>query len=205
MAKSRMINSSRWQKQATILITKELQAIADDTGVNVRQVIADKLKESYKQNLKASYTPRSVKGWETMANNDFSDKKHKRKLTYHHTNTLYDSVYASIEGNYVRIRLRDNEYDKGAGHSVSVEEVYNYLTKGTNKHIGVNYAYTADGKTSGGINYPTEKHHFEDWTRLEMLGFLDTLNEDVKNGKYTTYRYTGKKKKRTHYRGEEVI
>lgn len=204
--KSRMINSSRFQRQATVMITNQLEAIADETGVNVRKVIADELRESYKRNLKLSYTPKSAKGWETMMNNEYDPyNTHKRKLTYRHTDTLYKAVYASIEGKYVRIRLKEDEYDKGDGHTVSVEEVYNYLTKGTNKNSGVNYAYTSDGVTGGGNNYPTEKHHFEDWTRLEIISFLESLGGDIKNGKYTSFRYTGKKKKRAYYGGQEVI
>ena len=41
-------NVGQFQKYATIVITKELEQVAEETGVNVRLVVADKLKETYK-------------------------------------------------------------------------------------------------------------------------------------------------------------
>ena len=36
---ARMINSSRWQKQATVLITKQLEQIADDVEKDATEII----------------------------------------------------------------------------------------------------------------------------------------------------------------------
>lgn len=197
----RAVNSSRWAKHTAVLITKELEAVAEGTGVNVRRVVADKMKESYKRNLELSYTPRSVKGWETMLHNDDPYTTHKRKLTYKHTNTLRDEgVDVVIDGNWVKVVIKDVPYKDGT----STVQVYEWLTKGT-RSTGANYAYkNKDGSISGGRNYPTEIHHFEEWTRVDMQGFLETLKGDIHNNVYTSYRYTGKKKKRTHYKGVDI-
>lgn len=181
---NRMVNSSRFGKYATIMITKQLQAIADNTATNVRKDVANKLKESYKRNIKLSYTPRSAEGWETLTYNEDPYRVHKKKLTYHHTNTLYDSVDTVIEGNYVKVKLKPKTYNKGAGHTATVEQVHKWLTEGT-KGKNENYVYTDKYLSSGGRNYPTEKHHFEEWTKLEMRGYLDSLISDVERGKYT--------------------
>ena len=37
-------------------------------------------------------------------------------------------------------------------------------------------------------NYPTPKHLFEEHTREQMKGFLDTLETDIKAGKYSKYK-----------------
>lgn len=131
MAKTRMINSSRFQKQATIMITNQLQAIAENTRVNVQLVIADKLEEVYKHNIDNSYQSRSAKGKAI----DEYNKTHTRTRTrtYHHTYTLRDAVSSKIEGKYVKIKIDGRrKYKKyGENKSVSVTQVYEWLTKGT--------------------------------------------------------------------------
>lgn len=194
MAKSRMVNSSRWQKHLTVMITNELKAVAEDTGVNVRLVVADKLEQTYKDNLKASYGPRSAKGAEIQST-------HKRKTsTYNPTSpTLENAITTVIEGNYVKIKIKDEKYPNGA----STEQVHDWLSEGT-KGGGKKTGFYKDENGEWHYNYPTPPHPFEEHTRNEMRGFLDSLVGDIRNHKYTTYRYTGKKKKRTHYRGEDL-
>lgn len=198
MAKSRMINSSRWQKHATVMITKELEAIAEDTGVNVRLVIRDKLDESYKRNLTLSYGPRSSKGVEVQ-------KTHKRKTsTYTNTNTLEEkAINTVIDGDYVKVVVDETITYDNNDRNVPATKVIKWLSEGT-KGGGEKTGYYKDEDGEWHYNYPTPAHPFEEHTRNEMLGFLDSLEGDIRNHKYTTYRYTGKKKKRTHYRGQEV-
>lgn len=201
--KKRMINSSRYQKQATVLITKALEQIAEDTGTNVRRAVADKLEESYKANLELSYTPKSAKGYAVMMHNEHSKANYKKKQVYRHKNLLRDSIYTEIDGNYIKVKIHDETYDEPhKKNPKSTVEVYDYLTKGTNRKIGTPYVYNVvNGATIGAVNYPTEIHRFEDWTKLEMLAFLNSLEDRIKNGEYSSFRYTGKKKRRTHYRG----
>ena len=71
---ARMINSSRWQKQATVLITKHLEQIAEEVEKDATKIIEDKLLETYKENVLASYSPRSEAGQEVQAYNE--SRKH---------------------------------------------------------------------------------------------------------------------------------
>lgn len=196
--KARMINSSRWQKYATVMITKELEAIAEDTGVNVKLVIRDKLDESYKRNLTLSYGPRSHRGEKVR-------ETHKRNTsTYTHTHLLEEkAIDTIIDGNYVKVVVDENvtyEDDR----NTPATKIIKWLSEGT-KGGGKKTGYYKDENGEWHYNYPTPKHLFEEHTRNEMLGLLASLKGDIRNGKYTTYRYTGKKKKRTHYKGREVI
>jgi hypothetical protein len=196
MAKLRMINSSRWQKHATVMITKELEAIAENTGVNVRLVIRDKLDESYKRNLTLSYGPRSSRGVEAQ-------ETHKRNTsTYTNTHTLEEAINTIIDGDYVKVVV-DETKKYGGDREVPATKVIKWLSEGT-RGGGKKTGYYKDENDEWHYNYPTPVHPFEEHTRNEMLGFLDSIEGDIRNKKYTTYRYTGKKKKRTHYKGQEV-
>lgn len=197
--KLRMINSSRWQKYATMMITKELEAIAEDTGVNVRLVLADKLKETYINNLKASYGPRSPRGAKAQ-------ETHKKKTsTYTNTHTLDEKAISTIiDGDYVKVVVDETVTYDNNDRNVPATKVIKWLREGT-KGGGKKTGYYKDENGEWHYNYPTPAHLFEEHTRNEMLGFLNSLEGDIRNHKYTTYRYTGKKKKRTHYRGQEVI
>lgn len=196
--KIRMINSSRWQKHATVMITNTLKAIAEDTGVNVRLVVRDKLDEAYKRNLELSYGPRSLRG-------EKAQETHKRKTsTYTHTKLLKEkAIDTIIDGEYVKVVVDETE-TYGGDRNVPATKVLKWLSEGT-KGGGKKTGYYKDENGEWHYNYPTPKHLFEEHTRNEMLGLLDSLKGDIYNGKYTSYRYTGKKKKRTHYKGKEVI
>ncbi len=197
MAKSRMINSSRWQKHATVMITKELEAIAENTGVNVRLAIRDKLDESYKRNLALSYGPRSSRGVEAQ-------ETHKRKTsTYTNTHTLEEAIDTIIDGEYVKVVVDETVTYDNNDRNVPATKVIKWLSEGT-RGGGKKTGYYKDENGEWHYNYPTPVHPFEEHTRNEMLGFLDSIEGDIRNKKYTTYRYTGKKKKRTHYKGQEV-
>lgn len=190
----RRINAGQFQKYATVAITKELEAIAEDTGVNIKKVIADQLDETYKVNLVASYGPRSKAGRHTQ-------ETHKRKTsTYTHTHTMEEAIKTIIDGDTVKVVINEaTTYEDGT----PATQVYDWLTKGTNG--GGYYMFeNEDGKKSIAYNYPTPAHLFEEHTKLQMQGFLDSLENDIRNGKYTTYRYTGKKKKRRTYKGVDI-
>ena len=189
-------NVGQFQKYATIVITKNLEQVAEETGVNVRRVIADKLKETYKDNLEASYGPRSTAGRQIS-------KTHKKKTsTYTHEHKLKEAVETIIDGKTVKVIINNTKtYNDGT----PVTQVYEWLTKGTTPPKNSYYPYKLqNGFTTFYRNYPTPAHLFEEHTSIQMRGFLDSLSNEIKQGKYTTYRYTGKKKKRTHYRGVDI-
>ena len=202
-------NAGRFQKYASVYIDKNLRAITDGVGTDVEKIIADKLKECYKTNIEKSYTPKTTKGFEVIEHNkDPYNKNNKKTLTYHHTNTLVDNIDTVVENHTVKAVLKDVPYKDGKKEPRTTIDVYKYLTEGTGRNVGQAYLYkTAQGGLKIGRNYPTEIHEFEEWTQLEMKGFLETLPGDLKNRKkeYMKYRYTGKKAKRKTYKGQEVI
>lgn len=196
----RMINSSSWQKYATVMITKELNEIADDVEKDATKIIKDKLLETYKNNVLASYSPRSEAGFEVQAYNEYQKSReqkegnkrrlHKKKLTYRHTNTFIEAVKVVSKNKYVKVVIDESKkYDDGT----PATEVYEYLTKGTDGGDKT-YAYETDDGLMGARNYPTPKHLFEEHTREQMKGFLDNFESEIKNKKYSSRKFTKKRR-----------
>ena len=202
---ARMINSSRWQKQATVLITKQLEQIANDVEKDATEIIKDKLLENYKENVLASYIPRSEAGLEVQEYNKYQKSReqklgtrlHKKKLTYRHTGIFLDSIYTEVKNKTVMIKIRDTQYPDGA----TTTQVYEWLTKGT-KGSDKPYPYVkVTGKdatdpnnysTGWARNYPTPRHLFEEHTREQMKGFLASFEENIKND-YKKRKYKRRK------------
>ena len=202
MSKQRLRdNAGRFQKYATAYITRQLQEVAEETGVNVRLVVADKLKEVYKDNVKQSYTPSSEEGKAIKAYNADKYNTHKKKVKYRHTGTFLRSIKTKIDGNDVKIVIDETvKYEDGT----PATEVYEYLTKGTPDTQSI-YAYTTkNGEVFGAKNYGMQPHLFEEHTMNQMKGFLASLQGDIKNQKYSTFRYTGKKRRRQSYKGIDI-
>jgi hypothetical protein len=197
----RMINSSRFQKQATVLITKAIRDAASDTSVNVRKVVRDALEEKYRANLIASYGPRTKRGANAAEHYKI------KKSTYTNTHTLEAASHAIIEEPYVKIVIDDSITYEDDNREVNAWQVYEWLTKGTNPDK--NSMYVAINKRTQKEelyrNVPTPKHPIEELTTVDMRGFLLSLKSDIANGKYTKYKYTGKKTPRKYYRGEQVF
>ena len=208
---ARMINSSRWQKQATVLITKQLKQIAEEVEKDATKIIEDKLLETYKENVLASYSPRSEAGQEVQAYNEsrkqleqkdrelgIKSRRGRKKLTYKHTNIFINSIYTEVKNKMVMIKIRDEQYPDGA----STTQVYEWLTKGTEgsdkpyPYVKVTGKDTTDPNnysTGWARNYPTPRHLFEEHTREQMKGFLENFQGNIKND-YNKRKY--KKKRR---------
>ena len=208
---ARMINSSRWQKQATVLITKQLEQIAEEVEKDATKIIEDKLLETYKENVLASYSPRSEAGQEVQAYNEsrkqleqkdrelgIKSRRGRKKLTYKHTNIFINSIYTEVKNKMVMIKIRDEQYPDGA----STTQVYEWLTKGTEgsdkpyPYVKVTGKDTTDPNnysTGWARNYPTPRHLFEEHTREQMKGFLENFQGNIKND-YNKRKY--KKKRR---------
>lgn len=210
---ARMINSSRFQKYATVLITKQLEQIADNVEKDATKIIEDKLLETYKQNVLASYSPRSEAGQEVQAFNKaqkqreeqdkeeygIKSRRSRKKLTYRHTNTFVNSIYTEVKNKTVMIKIRDEQYPDGA----STTQVYEWLTKGT-KGSDKPYPYTNvtgndatdpnNYDTGWARNYPTPRHLFEEHTREQMKGFLDNFEANIKTD-YNNKKYRKKRRK----------
>lgn len=208
---ARMINSSRWQKQATVLITKQLEQIAEEVEKDATKIIEDKLLETYKENVLASYSPRSEAGQEVQAYNEsrkqleqkdrelgIKSRRGRKKLTYKHTNIFINSIYTEVKNKMVMIKIRDEQYPDGA----STTQVYEWLTKGTEgsdkpypyvKVTGKDATNPNNYSTGWARNYPTPRHLFEEHTREQMKGFLENFQGNIKND-YNKRKY--KKKRR---------
>ena len=193
-------NFGRWQKTAVVHITKRLEKIANDMEVDILEDVAEKLESTYKDNVLASYTPRSAEGYQNMLYNarkraeEAEDRaigienprRSRKKVTYHHTGKFLESIKVVVEDRAAKVKIEELVYDDGKadGKSATTLKVYDWLTKGTNTKIGHNYAYKTKNGISGGRNYPTEIHNFELWTKLEMKAFMEGLENDIKNGQY---------------------
>jgi hypothetical protein len=161
-------NFGRFQKQATINLTRRLQEIANNSRKNLREDIAKELLKKYKENVLASYGSR---GGETE---------------YEHTDTFIEHIHVVIETDpgigqdRVRIKLdEDVRYEQTSQRTVG--QVYKFLTEGTKGGGGANeglYKYWNGKYLSHGYNYPTPAHLFEQHTQWQMKGYLESL--DVK-------------------------
>ena len=194
MAKSFKDNFNRFQKEFTINISKKLEKKAEKTGINVREVVGKKLKECYRENVEFSYGPRSVGAAQDILFNEqakqaeMEDRKkglnarhRRRKIPYINTGTFYESIDVIEEDKKLKVKIKDIKYPNGK----STVDVYEYLTKGT-PGSSKRYWFTAkNGKRPYAHNYPTPKHEFEEHTMLQMLGYLDSLEEDIKKGNYS--------------------
>lgn len=81
------------------------------------------------------------------------------------------------------IIIKEYIYPNGA----STRDVYNWLTRGAKE--GGSYPYHKGSSDKWGYNYGTPRHHFEDWTAIQMYAFLETLERDLKHGKYAGRRW----------------
>ena len=163
------------------------------------------LLENYKENVLASYTPRSEAGLEVQEYNKYQKSReqklgtrlHKKKLTYRHTGIFLDSIYTEVKNKTVMVKIRDTQYPDGA----TTTQVYEWLTKGT-EGSEKSYPYTQTSgndstnpdnySTGWSRNFPTPRHLFEEHTREQMKGFLASFEENIKND-YKKRKYKRRK------------
>jgi len=193
MARVKKDNFNRFQKDFTINISKQLEQLAEKTETNISDVVEKKLKECYRENVELSYGPRSVGAAQDILFNNQAkqaeeeDKKRgintrhrRRRVPYIHTGNFYESIDTEREGKKIKIKIKDIKYPNGK----STVDVYEYLVNGTSG--GGKYWFTNKrGERPTAYNYPTPRHEFEEHTMVQMLGFLDSLKGDIKNGKYS--------------------
>lgn len=145
-------------------VSQQLQKIAKKMEVNLVKELDNKLLETYKENVLASYSPRLTG-------------------TYEHTEKFVNSVYTKVENNEIIVMIADIPYDTPYEGGRSTTQVHTFLTEGTSG--GGNYPFkTSDSTIQFAPNVPTPKHFFEEHTVEQMRGFIDSLEADIKNGKY---------------------
>lgn len=173
-------NFGRFQKQATIYIKKALRKTANTTLVNLDETISEKLLETYKTNVEASYHPITTG-------------------SYEHTGKFLENIDVKNEldpgigRDRIRIVLKNpNETypptmtgsKKVDPHVVTVKQVYEFLTEGTRG--GGDYWFTnEEGDRPDAHNHPMPAHLFEQHTQLQMKAFMEGLEQDIKKGKYS--------------------
>lgn len=161
-------NFGRFQRFATVNLTKQLQQVADTTGNNIREDLAKTLKEKYKENVLASYGPREGSAG----------------FGYEHENLFYDHIEVKVEQDKVQIVVEEANYPNGK----STLEVHDYLTYGTTPDNTKKQEYRFQGDNGNWYtakNYETPIHPFEDHTMNQMRAYIDSITSDVKNKKYS--------------------
>ena len=170
MAKGHKVrdNFGRFQKYATVNLTKHLQEVANRTGNTLREDIAGKLLETYRDSVIASYIP-----------------SRSTMRPYDHTGKLLESIGVKIEGTKVRIHIDGRRRYKEGPKSKKVTKIYEYLTEGTDATNKL-YRYT---DSSGEIQYAydlgTPEHNFEEVTQAHMLNYLQALRQRIEDGTYS--------------------
>lgn len=81
--------------QLSILINKELQAIAKECEEKVKIVVRDELENQHRHDIYESYAPIQASGIAVAEYN--RTHKHQKKQPYHHSGTLINSVKGVID------------------------------------------------------------------------------------------------------------
>ena len=158
--------------KVSLKITKRLQEIADEVAIRVKPLVRDELEKTLRSEIYASYTPATKSGQETEEYNQ--THKHQKKRPYHHTGLLTSKVYAVIEENVIKSKIRSAKYDNGS----TTEEVYDFLKFGTPKETSKKgFTYNKGEEFSTYIHQ--EPHNFEARTREYMRDFLKKLETDL--------------------------
>lgn len=155
---------------------KQLMSQLDDIAKHIKEnlvnAVEDKLLETYKENVVASFLPRTTQPLET----------------YESTNTFLDSLYTEVEDisdttSVITVMIANKVYPDSLNNKSTID-VHTYLTEGTNGGEK-KYAYkNKDGEITYAHNYPTPRHDFENHTIVQIQGFLESLVNDVQRGKY---------------------
>lgn len=194
-------NFNKFQKDFTIRVTKRLEKLGQQLEVDVSDKVATKLEQCYKDNVKQSYGPRSVGAAQDILFNEKAKKaeqedrkqglniRHKRRrIPYIHTGTFEESIYVAKDGRKLSVMIRDVPYedsDRSYDESTrSTVDVYEWLTHGTDGSDKPYWFKSRSGNRPYASNYPTPRHEFEEQTMVQMIGYLDSLKNDLERGKY---------------------
>ena len=160
-------SKGQFTKEMSILIPKELQAVADEIGVRIKPIIRDELERTFISNIYGSREP-------TGDGN------------YHHRGLIASNVKGLIDGNAVKavvenVPLPDVHRSESAAKTTA--DLYEILVHGS-KATAKNdvYVYTdKDGKPAFSSYKRQPKHDFEQNTLDDMEVFLDELASDLRN------------------------
>lgn len=151
-------NLGQYTKNMSILITKKMQATADNIGVNVKEAVKDKLDITFKEEIEKTYAPTSTG-------------------TYIDTGKLLESVHTEINDNVVEAIVEEDLYR----NSKTTNQIYEYLKKGTTSYPKKDsYSYIDETGHIRFANYhPQPPHLFEQHTLNLMEGYLESLTAQL--------------------------
>ena len=170
-------------------LIKKLNEDAKKLNRDLEKIISEELLKTYKENVLASYDPRSSYGAEVTKYNKAARKaeledakqglntRHRRKKqTYTHSGIFYDSIEVQVkDGKIYIVHDLSDKYTNGK----TVKDVYKYLTEGTeggHPYFYMDSSRHSDGEIKQGANYSTPVHLFEQHTMNHMMGFLRNLD-----------------------------
>lgn len=165
MALKKQNSRGRFVKDMSILITKDLQAAADEVGVRIRPIVRDELVRTHRANIYATRIP---------AENG----------SYHHTGMLARHVKGIIDGNTVKAVIEEVPYKKDeirSQHGAKLTtEVYEILKNGSKAHPRADsYPYTdKDGQVKWSQYIQQKPHDFEQRTLDDMEVFLNNIKSN---------------------------
>lgn len=170
----------QFEKQLTILITKEMKEVAGEISRGAKIALRNELEEQHKHDVYSTYAPIQQSGKDTAKYND--EHKHQKKQPYHHSGLLIRSIHGVIDGDEVKIELDDAKYEDGT----SVRDVYEYLDKGTKGSEHDMYILGGKKSHTPYVGYVrTPPHRFKRMTLDHMENYIhNTLIPDIQNGKY---------------------
>lgn len=167
-------------KQLSILINKELKAMAESCEREIKIVIRDELEKQHLHDVYSSFQPIQISGKKVK---DYNEKhKHQKARPYHHTGKLLESIHAVIDGDVVKIEQKDLYYDDGT----SVKDVYEWLDKGTSESEYDVYIMGGKKSHTPYVGYePQPKHNFKKTTLAHMANFIQNdIIPGLDSGKY---------------------
>ena len=165
MSLKKQNSRGQFVKDMSILITKDLQAAADEVGVRIRPIVRDELERTHRANIYATRVP---------AENG----------SYHHTGMLARHVKGIIDGNAVKAVIEEVPYKKDeirSQHGAKLTtEVYEILKNGSKAHPRADsYPYTdEDGQVKWSQYIQQKPHDFEQRTLDDMEVFLNNIKSN---------------------------
>lgn len=171
-------------------ISKQLQEIAREAEVRVKPIVRDEAERILREEVYDSYQPVTQKGKDTQQYNE--NHAHQKARPYHHTGILASNIYGAIEGDEIKLKVRETaKYDNGK----SAAEVYDFLKYGTtNAPKKDSYSYNNGNDFSQYISQPP--HNFEARASERINRFLDEfaqkINTEVWQRQYGIDRYIDK-------------
>ena len=179
----RQNNKGQITKELSVLITKKLQQTAKSVEYDIKPMIREELEKEHINNVYSTFGPITESGRQIQKYN--KEHKHQKKQSYHHTGTLLRNIRGVIDGNVVKIIIKNEAYpdDKPDEYNRTAPQVYDWLKYGTPSTAkNERYRFKNDnGELPLSTYVATPRHRFEEMTLVHMEKYLKDLENDIKN------------------------